>query len=439
MVNFKKNFYFNLRYNLKCWSFIPITFLRRIIFSREELGKRFFWDKWGLLPKKLVQLASQRDTIWIIASSGGEATQSVSLFKKIKEKFPHYNLILSTESYDTFRYVKTLGTIDFVFFPPWDISFICRKVLRKIAPKAIIVIERCYYPILFKEAKKLNIRTLMCSGLVNFLLLNDNFLMQRSFGLSFFDYIDKLAVKSDKDAVNLSGLGVRKEKISILGEMKFDLEHYLMTEEEKNKLKEELGFLSQDKIFIIGSIHKEEVDLSLNAFTILRQNYPEFKLILAPRWMHDISCIEEHIGRRFIYRKRSELKRPLGRENYDILILDTFGELPRFYGISDVSFIAGSIIPFNARRQGHSIFEPLAHGIPVVFGPHLHFWQELTGKLKEAWPGCQVNDAQSLSDAVSFILKDANLREKLKGISEDLTRANFGIVEKHLELVESIL
>ena len=50
---------------------------------------------------------------------------------------------------------------------------------------AIIVIERCYYPVLLKEAKRINIRTLMCSGLINFLLLNDNFLMQRSFGLSF--------------------------------------------------------------------------------------------------------------------------------------------------------------------------------------------------------------------------------------------------------------
>lgn len=439
MVKFKKKLYYNLKYNLKCWMFIPVTFIRRVLLSKDQLGRRFFWDKWGFLSAELVRLVSKRDTVWIIASSGGEVTQSISLFKKIKERFPGYNLIVSTESYDTFRYVKKLDTIDFVFFPPWDMPAVCRKVLKKIMPKAVIVIERCYYPVLLKEAKKINIRTLMCSGLINFLLLNDNFLMQRSFDLSFFDYMDKLAVKSDKDAANLSGMGVKKNKISVLGEMKFDLEHCLMTEDEKNRLKQELGFSGKDMILIVGSIHQEEIDLVLDAFRRLRAHYPEFKLILAPRWTRDIPFIIEEINEEFTCRRRSELNSSAILEKCDILILDTFGELPRFYGIADVSFIAGSIIPFNARRQGHSIFEPLAHGIPVVFGPHLHFWRDFTDQLKEAWPGCQVNDAQSLSDSISVVLKDAQLRERCKVVSQNLSKPNFGIVQKHMELVGSIL
>lgn len=407
--------------------------------SKEQLGRRFFWDKWGFLSADLVRLVSKRNTVWIIASSGGEVTQSISLFKKIKKRFPRYNLIVSTESYDTFRYVKKLPTVDFVFFPPWDMPAVCRKVLKKILPKAVIVIERCYYPMLLREAKRLNIPTLMCSGLINFLLLNDNFLMQRSFGLSFFDYMDKLAVKSDKDAANLSGLGVRKEKISVLGEMKFDLEHCLMIEDEKNRLKQELGFSDKDIILIVGSIHQEEIDLVLDAFRRLRSNYPEFKLILAPRWTRDIPFIRGKINEEFTCRRRSELNSSAIQKKYDILILDTFGELPRFYGIGDVSFIAGSIIPFNARRQGHSIFEPLAHGIPVVFGPHLDFWRDFTQQLKEAWPGCQVNDAQSLSDSISAVLNDAQLRQRCKIVSQSLSKPNFGIVQKHMELVGSIL
>ena len=335
--------------------------------------------------------------------------------------------------------MNKLDTIDFVLSFRPDMPGVCRKVLKKIKPRAIIVIERCYYPVLLKEAKRINIRTLMCSGLINFLLLNDNFLMQRSFGLSFFDYLDKLAVKSDEDAANLSDLGVRKEKIRVLGEMKFDLEHYLMTEDEKNRLKQELGFSGKDLIFIVGSIHNEEIDLVLDAFRELRANHPELKLILAPRWTRDVPFIIQKINEEITFKRRSELNSSAAQDKYDILILDTFGELPRFYGIADVSFIAGSIIPFNARRQGHSIFEPLAHGIPVVFGPHLHFWRDFTQQLKEAWPGCQVNDAQSLSDSISAVLKDAQLRKRCKVVSQRLSKPNFDIVQKHMELVGSIL
>ena len=113
----------------------------------------------------------------------------------------------------------------------------------------------------------------------------------------------------------------------------------------KNRLKQELGFSGKDPIFIVGSIHNEEIDLVLDAFRELRANHPELKLILAPRWTARRPFIIQKINEEITFKRRSELNSSAAQDKYDILILDTFGELPRFYGIADVSFIAGSIIP----------------------------------------------------------------------------------------------
>jgi len=438
-INLKKPSYYRLKYNLKCWLFLPITFFRRVVFGKDKLAKRFFLDKWGFLPKKLVKLTTERQTIWISANSGGEVTQAVTFFKKLKKIFPEYNLIISTESYDTFQYAQTLEGVDFVFFPPWDMGFVCKRVLKKIRPTILIFIEHCYFPILSKKAKKLKVKTLVCSGMINYQMLKGYFLMQRAFALSFYNYIDKFAVKTKEDFDNLMNLGVEQNQIHILGDMKFDLERLLLNEEEKERYRKELNLSSSDLVFILGSINKGEIDLVLNAFHTVRKSFPELKLLLAPRWERDAFYIENRIieyGYSFF--RRSQLK-CIDCNSYDVLIIDTFGELARLYGIASVVFIASTIIPINIRRLGHNIFEALAHGVPVLFGPNIGLWRRFTDSLKKVWPECEVRDSESLAYSINEILKNEGLSQRLKNTALQLTRNNHDIINKHLIIIQEYL
>lgn len=438
-INLKKPSYYRLKYNLKCWLFLPITFFRRVVFGKDKLAKRFFLDKWGFLPKDLVQSAAERNTIWISANSGGEVTQAVSFFKKIKKKVPEYNLIISTESYDTFQFAQALEGVDFVFFPPWDMGFICKRVLKKLRPSVLIFIEHCYFPILSQKAKKFKIKTLMCSGMINFQLLKGYFLMQRAYALRYYKYIDKFAVKTKEDSENLSKLDVEQNQIHILGDLKFDLERILLDEEEKEKYRKELNLSSTDRVFIVGSIHEGEVDLVFEAFHTVRKNYPGLKLLLAPRWEIDAQLIEAR-SKEYNYSltRRSQLN-PEKPDRYDVLIIDTFGELARLYGVASVIFIASTIIPSNIRRLGHNVFEALAHGVPVLFGPHRGLWREITEQLKEAWPGCEVNDSGSLANSINETLNDDDLTLKLKDVALRLTRTDIDIVDKYLAFVREFI
>jgi 3-deoxy-D-manno-octulosonic-acid transferase len=435
-LNLKEPSHYQYHYNLKYGIFFPITFLRRVAFGKDELGRRFFFDKWGFLPKELVQIAAKRKTIWIIANSGGELRQCISLFKKLKKILPEYNLLVSTESYDTFKYGQTLEGVDFVFFPPWDISLVCKLVLKRLKPRAVIFIEHCYFPVLSRMAKELKIKTLMCSGLIDYQILKGHVLMQRSFALEFYKFIDQFALKGKEDFDNLVNLGMDPKKISVLGDLKFELEQLLLSEEERKKLKKDLGFSEDDLIFVVGSLHKQEVELVLSSFHNVSKEFPKLKLILAPRWKVDCQFIKDKIKEYgYVFNFRSQLNSSQSRA-YDILIIDTFGELARIYGIASAVFIASSIVPINIRCLGHNIFEPLAHGVPVIFGPNMGLWRKFTDSLKEVWPECEVKDADTLASSLSKILNNENLKGELKDCSLRLTGSHRGIAQRYVELIQ---
>lgn len=429
---------YQFKYNFKCWIYLPITFLRRVVLGKDELAKRFFWDKWGFLPKSLIELAKTQNSIWIIANSGGEVAQSIAFFKKLRVLYPNYNLILSTESYDTFQFVQTQGEIDFVFFTPWDMSLVCRKVLKIIRPKIMIFIEYCYFPVLVKESKKAKIKSLLLSAKIDFHFLKGNYLLERSFALEFYRFLNMISVKSDEDLKNLFVLGADREKTAILGDMRLDLSHISLREDEKEKLRGELKLSKGELVFIVGSIHKGEVNLILEGFKLLRGDYACLKLIFAPRWKQDIPFMEDEIRKYgYSYKLRSRFTNSDGA--YDILILDTFGELAKLYGIATVAFIASSIIPINVRRLGHNIFEPLAHGLPTLFGPHMDSWRKIADYLREIWPGCQVNDARSLACSINQLLSDKDLFSRLRDAALDISKDNSDIVNRYLEVVKKNL
>ena len=432
----KNKLLYFIRYTLKCFLFFPITFIRRVLFGKETLHKRFFWDKWGFISPEIIRRACNKKNILLVTNSGGELIQAIPFLKRMKIGYPEINIFVATESYDTYQYAKGIPAIDEVFFPPWDISFVCRRVLKDVRPLIIIFIEHCYFPMLCKEAKSLGIKIILCSGLITPKLLKGYFLMQRSYALGFYNYIDNFYLKSNEDLNNLRNLKVNDAKIAVLGDMKFDLEHILLKNGEKERLLKEFKILDTDKVFMVGSLHKSEVDLILEAFRFVRKDYPNSKLIIAPRWDYDIPFIEERLKKftfSFVFRTKIASS---STDNYDVIIVDTFGELPRLYGIASVVFIANTIYPINIRRLGHNVFEPLAHNVPLVFGPHLTLWENFTTPLKEVWPGCEVKDSKTLANSVIEILQNKELNDMLKKTAHNLTRGYGNIIDNYLKQVE---
>jgi 3-deoxy-D-manno-octulosonic-acid transferase len=92
----------------------------------------------------------------------------------------------------------------------------------------------------------------------------------------------------------------------------------------------------------------------------------------------------------------------------DVIILNTLGELARVYGLADVSFVGGSMVPFG----GHNMLEPASFGCPVVYGIHTENFVDLAQKLQENRGGWRVENGRELYDVIKKLLDDPVVRQE---------------------------
>jgi 3-deoxy-D-manno-octulosonic-acid transferase len=105
-----------------------------------------------------------------------------------------------------------------------------------------------------------------------------------------------------------------------------------------------------------------------------------------------------------------------------VLLLDTMGELARFFGLAAVAFVGGSLVP----RGGHDLLQPLFHGVPTLFGPYVHNQRTLAELALGAGAACQVADASALAEALIRILAEGEARATMRAAAARLLAENRG-------------
>ena len=117
-----------------------------------------------------------------------------------------------------------------------------------------------------------------------------------------------------------------------------------------------------------------------------------------------------------------------------ILILDTFGELARAYAVADVAFVGGSLV----RRGGQSVFQPLAQGVPAVFGTYMNNQRDIAALAQSEGVGFMVNDAATLAETVRRLLTlSPDEKTALKAKCRAVIEANQGVTARALDLVDA--
>jgi 3-deoxy-D-manno-octulosonic-acid transferase len=102
--------------------------------------------------------------------------------------------------------------------------------------------------------------------------------------------------------------------------------------------------------------------------------------------------------------RRSWLNTPTRwAEKTPVLLVDTIGDLSAVWGLADVAFVGGSLVP---GRGGQNMMEPVAYGASVLFGPYTSNFRETVERLLERGGARQVADAEELTGALIEDLND---------------------------------
>ena len=123
------------------------------------------------------------------------------------------------------------------------------------------------------------------------------------------------------------------------------------------------------------------------------------------------------------------------KTDVDVVVLDTIGELGRFYSLADVVFIGGSLVSHG----GHNILEPAAQGKPIIVGPHMFNFKDIYALLSNREACATVRDQETLTATLMEILSDAELSAAMSRNSRTVIEENRGAAQKNTVELQQLL
>ena len=403
---------------------------------REEKYRMGLSQKLGFLPPHLLLKLSGSRPVWIHAVSVGEVTSTIPLIQEIKKRYPSQKIILSTVTV-TGNYTATIRVreVDAVIYFPLDYSFIVKKVIRQIKPKLFIILETELWPNILRELKRNNIPSVVVSGRIS----NRSYHKYR-WGRFFFtkvlDNIHLFCMQTEVDSKRIINIGADKDRVTTVGNLKFDQCVPTITTEEKENLYNMLSLKEGQTIFIAGSTHKGEENIVLEVFKNLKKTYEDLILILAPRHperFDEVADLISHQKLRSI--KKTKIKVAQKSNHHDIILLDTIGELSKLYSIGTIIFVGGSLVSTG----GHNVLEPVAYKKAVIFGPHMDNFSEISRCLRESGGGFQVNNQEEFLSQTEMLLQNDVDRDKLGEKAFEVIAHNQGAINKSMEAIKRFL
>ena len=416
-------------YTVIYYLIMPFILLRLLWRSRHTADYRKRWnERFGFVPYLV-----GKDSIWIHAVSVGETLAAIPLIKALVEQYAaQFQIIVTTTTPTGSALVtKNLDKKVLHVYAPFDVPFAVSRFLRRSRVKLCVIMETELWPNLLA----------MCSGKKIPVLLANARLSERS--ALRYQFIPELtrqmlstyhtvAAQGVLDGERYLHLGLDPKKLVITGNIKFDLQIPDELILQGKAIKKCIG--ESRRVLIAASTHDGEEAIILNAFQKIRQEIPNLFLMLAPRHPDRFQKIADLCRQTHFKISTRSQQEPINQDT-DILLVDTIGELQMIYAAADIAFVGGSLVPIG----GHNLIEPAALGLPILTGPNLHNFTEISKLLQNAGAAQIVTDALSIADAVIALCSAKELREKISKCAKETIEANRGALQKHLECIERCL
>ena len=404
--------------------------------------RRGFWQRMGYYSDEIKRGLINQSPIWIHAVSVGEVIASSSLIKSLRKEYPDIKIILSTVT-DTGQQIakEKIKEADYIIYFPFDFSWSVKRALNTINPIICIIMETELWPNFLREANKKAVPVAVINGRIS----ERSFKRYRMISLfmkSVLESVRLFSMQTEEDAKRAISIGANHNNVRVSGNIKYDNEFKEIEEEKVKEIKNTLGVNNSDRIFIAGSTHPGEEEIVVKLYSNILKNYPDFRLVIAPRHIDRVGEVEEIVKkmgldtvRKTAISKGSHQSPVTSHQLKPVIILDTIGELGFMYSIADIVFVGGSLIPHG----GQNILEPAFYKKPVIFGKYMMNFQEIAKEMILSGGGIQVNNEEDLIREVGGLL---NNKKKMIEIGEkgyQVIMKNRGALQKNLELIEDII
>jgi 3-deoxy-D-manno-octulosonic-acid transferase len=321
-------------------------------------------------------------------------------------------------------------TVEHVYLP-YDLPFVVTRFLKAFKPKMAVIMEKEIWPNLFAQCGEQKIP--LC-------IINARLSAKSAKGykkipalvIPALSHVTAVITQTQEDCERFIEIGSPSDKTSVAGNIKIDV---TISEEiiaEGRLLKRRL--FPGRFVWIIASTHKGEDDLFIDIYRQIKAEMPELLLLIVPRHperFQTVKRLAEEQQLKTIMRSEEE---HCAAET-DVYIADTMGELKMLYAAADIGFIGGSMVPAG----GHNILEPLAVGLPVMFGPHMINFKEIAENVLAMQAAVQCQDDSEIIETVKQLYDDAAFRQSLADKGTEFLSRNQGATGRVFDVLDKYL
>lgn len=389
------------------------------LFSLWNKKMKLWVDGRKNLAERVASVVGKNDkVIWFHAASYGEFEEGRPLIETVREKYPHYKILVTFFSPSGYEGHKNYRYADWVFYSPIDTRKEVRRFLDAAHPEIAVFIKYEFWPNLLAELKRRKIRTFVISA--RFIADSQYFKWYGGILREALTAFETIFVQDQNSVELLQSIGFYNTVLA--GDPRFDRVKDISETPWNEPVVEK--FKNNEKLFIAGSTVKGKDD---EVMQDLINRHPKTKFLVVPHEMDRepmYEMVKNTVREAKIY---SECNMEIDFSDTQVLILDAIGMLSKLYRYGDWAFIGGG---FDAGI--HSVIEATIYGMPAVFGPN--FEKNRPGIEMVKQEICtSVNNTEELHRWFSEIEFDDKKLSELSRKAREYTLVNCGATEVILE------
>lgn len=390
---------------------------------RGRIGERFGFNGFKIT----------KPVILIHSVSVGETIAATPLINQIINQYPNHHIVVTTSTPTGSATVKKAFSERVLHcYLPLDLPGAMKRFVTKLKPEICIIMETELWPNMVNQLHRNGTPILLANARMSQKSAKGYLKKAAPLMLQMLSKINQVSAQFSSDGQRFIELGLDPAKLKISGSIKFDLTISPDLIDQQQQLKQQ--WAPQRPVWIAGSTHPIEDQKVLKTHQELLKQLPNLLLIIVPRHSErfdDVAKQCQDIGLTFI--KRSDHQSPT--DEHQVVVGDTMGELLLMCGVADVAFIGGSLI----ERGGHNPLEPAALGIPVLMGPHLYNFSDISERLMAANGMIKVADQTQLSRELLTLFTQPAERLAMGDNAKQFVLSNQGTLERLMEWVNSQL
>jgi 3-deoxy-D-manno-octulosonic-acid transferase len=395
---------------------------------------------WGQRFGRIARKDPQKRAIWLHAVSVGEVNAAKTVIAGLEDRFPDFEILITTTTDTGFARAKTLfGDRFCISYFPLDFSWTMRRAFANIRPAICLLMELEVWPNFVRVAERLNVPVVVVNGRISDKSVS-RYRAIKPMVKSTFGRVSLVLAQTAEYGERFMELGCPAEKVVVTGSLKYDTAQIAERVEGADVLERQLN-LGAGRLWVAGGTGNDEEKILLDVFSQLKKEdrFGDLRLAIVPRKPERFDEVAELIKScGFGLARYSEFKSGgADRPNDDeaVILGDTMGDLRKFYSLARIIFVGRSLV----RMGGSDMMEAAALGKCTMFGPHAFNFKQTVEALLEAGGAMMVKDGDELLESMRKCLGEPQAASRIAESGRKVIRKNQGATARSIEQIARFL